>query len=84
MGNIGLGGSQAILVFFVLFLIVIATILYFRSRFNKISGSNLAEKHAGKSWKSPLEARNKYPDVNAFSMMRPCLLYTSPSPRDRG
>ena len=56
-------------------LIVIGVILFFRMKFKSKSESNLAEKYAGHAWKSPLEARSKYPDVNAFSFMRPFFLF---------
>jgi len=49
--------------FSVAFLVFIAL---WRRYFNRVSSSDLAEKYKDKQWKSPLEARNKYPDVNVF------------------
>jgi protein TonB len=56
-------------------LFVIGIIIFFRTRFNAASNSNLAEKYADTDWGSPLAARAKYPDVNAFKLRTPFLLY---------
>lgn len=37
-----------------------------RRYFDRLSENNLTEKYKDKQWNSPLEARNKYPDVNIF------------------
>ncbi|HMO38073.1 MAG TPA: TonB family protein [Saprospiraceae bacterium] len=37
-----------------------------RRYFDRMSERNLTEKYKDKQWSSPLEARNKYPDVNVF------------------
>ncbi len=50
---------------FILF-VIIGLSIWGRMYFSKKSGSNLTEKYKGKQWASPLEARNKYPDVNIF------------------
>jgi hypothetical protein len=75
MGDLELYGMTPFLLMGLLAIITIGIILFFRAAFNKRSEANLAEKYAGHTWKSPLEARNKYPDVNAFAFMRPFFLF---------
>ncbi|MFN7115397.1 MAG: energy transducer TonB [Saprospiraceae bacterium] len=49
-------------------LLIIATLITFGKRyFRNLSESDLTEKYKDKKWSSPLEARNKYPDVDVFS-----------------
>jgi protein TonB len=49
-------------------LFVIATLITLGKRyFKNLSETNLTEKYKNHKWSSPLEARNKYPDVNVFS-----------------
>lgn len=47
-------------------LFVGAAIVIGRVYMRRQSGSDLTEKYRGKRWSSPLEARNKYPDVDIF------------------
>lgn len=48
-------------------LMVIAGIIFFaRRHFDLKSREDLTAKYKGKRWPSPLDARNKYPDVNVF------------------
>ena len=49
-------------------LAVYAVILYGKHYFRKMSGQDLALKYKGQKWASPLQARNKYPDVDVFSL----------------
>lgn len=52
-------------------LVVLATlaIVYFGKRYyGSKATSDLAAKYKGKKWSSPLEGRNKYPDVDVFKM----------------
>ena len=56
--------------FILLLLIIFAGRFYFAKK----AESGLAEKYRGKKWKSPLDARNKYPDVDVFRK-RPLYLY---------
>ncbi len=52
-------------------LVVLATIaiVYFSKRYySSKATSDLATKYKGKKWSSPLEGRNKYPDVDVFKM----------------
>ena len=46
--------------------VILGLVMLGKFYFNRKSESNLTEKYQGKQWSSPLEARNKYPDVNIF------------------
>jgi len=59
-------GPQIIVGLAVLFVGILAIIFIGRMYFDKKSDSGLAGKYQDKKWKSPLEARDKYPDVNVF------------------
>jgi protein TonB len=48
------------------FVILLAIIFIGRAYFSRVSESGLTEKHNGKKWSSPLEARNKYPEVDVL------------------
>ena len=54
--------------------LTIAVIFLLRMSFRKAT-PNLTEKYKGVTWKSPLEARVKYPDVDPFSYYKPFLLW---------
>ncbi len=49
-------------------LVLIGIIFLFRSYYAKQMKSDLSKKYADKKWKSPLEARTKYPEVDVFKM----------------
>ena len=55
--------------------VVIGIIYFFRFRFKSASESDLKEKYADTNWSSPLASRAKNPDVNAFKLRTPFLLY---------
>jgi periplasmic protein TonB len=57
--------TLAVAVFFAAAAIV-ATILAFRAYMAAKEKQDLTAKYKGKQWKSPLEARAKYPDVDSF------------------
>lgn len=46
--------------------VVLGTIMAFRMYLKRKENQDLTDKYKGKQWKSPLEARAKYPDVDAF------------------
>ncbi len=52
-----------------------AMILVLRYLFNKRETINLTEKNKGRKWSSPLEGRNKYPEVDTFVLRNTFLNY---------
>jgi protein TonB len=46
--------------------VILLTIIAFRMYIQRKENQDLTAKYKGKQWKSPLEARAKYPDVDAF------------------
>jgi protein TonB len=52
-----------------------AMILVLRHLFNKRETINLTEKNKGRQWSSPLEGRNKYPEVDTFVLRNTFLNY---------
>ena len=74
MNDISLSGSMVVVSLLVLAAIVIGLIFFFRQYYRSKS-EGLTAKYADASWSSPLEARAKYPDVNAFSLSRPLFLF---------
>ena len=75
MGGIEFTGLTSALLILLLFIVMIAIILVMRNIFTSRTNSNLTEKYDGHQWKSPLDARNKYPDVNIFNLTRPIFLF---------
>jgi len=75
MGDISFTGSVSLMLILLLALIVIGIIVYFKRHFVKQRESNLTEKYKEHHWESPLAARNKYPDVDAFKHTRPLFLF---------
>ncbi len=61
-------GSLVVYVFLAVILFTVAMIFIVRSVYNKRANSDLTSKHAGTSFSSPLEGRNKYPEVDTFSL----------------
>ncbi len=64
--DINITGSTLAIFITGIFLIIIAVILFYRRYLNKHAAQNLTEKYKNKKWNSPLEAYDKYPDVNVF------------------
>jgi protein TonB len=66
--NVNLSFSSGLLTaaIFLAAVVVVGTILALRTYLRTKENQNLSEKYKGKQWKSPLEARVKYPDVDAF------------------
>src|SRR5680860_124540 len=54
--------------------LVIALIFIIRSIIKRKSAEDLTSKYQDHKWKSPLEGRAKYPDVDVFRMSLPFLL----------
>ncbi|MBI5917025.1 MAG: energy transducer TonB [Bacteroidetes bacterium] len=61
-------GSLIVYVGIAIVMLTIALIFIVRSTYVKRSNSNLAAKHEGKAFSSPLEGRTKYPDVDTFGL----------------
>ncbi len=57
-------------------IVITGMIAVLRRYYSAKSRSGLTEKYSGKVWSSPLEARNKYPDVNVFRL-QPLMLRAS-------
>ncbi|MCB0519068.1 MAG: energy transducer TonB [Saprospiraceae bacterium] len=55
--------------------VTVAIIVATRCFFNKQASINLTEKNRGRKWKSPLEGRNKYPEVDTFVLRNTFLNY---------
>ena len=133
--DIAIPGKTLVILIFGVMALIVAFIFFMKGRFTSSGNSDLRQAYADRPGKSPLEGRNKYPEVDAFKMSGtffnigllvalglailafswttyeelviipegaleldeeieiepprtaepppPCLLYTSPSPRDR-
>lgn len=69
--------SQVFLGFAGIVAMIFLAIYGARLYLSKVSASNLTEKYRGKVWSSPLEARNKYPDVDIFKYSATLLRFSS-------
>ena len=49
-------------------LVILGLIMFFRVLYARKSNQDLTSKYRGKKWRSPLQARNKYPDVDVFKL----------------
>jgi protein TonB len=68
-------GSVVWIAAIALIVFTVALIYIIRNVYNKRSGSDLTKVHAGKTFSSPLEGRNKYPEVDTFSLSGTLLNY---------
>lgn len=68
-GNVVVYALLAIVVFTVFLIFIVKNV------YNRRAGSDLTTKHAGTSFPSPLEGRNKYPEVDTFSLSGTFLNY---------
>jgi len=68
-------GSLVIAALALVILFTVGMIFFIRSVYNKRASSDLTSKHAGKTFPSPLEGRNKYPEVDTFSLSGTFLNY---------
>ncbi len=75
MGDIAFTGQISLLLILFLAMIVLGVIFYFRRYYKGKSSSDLTGTYKDHEWDSPLDARNKYPDVNAFRLSRPIFLF---------
>ena len=75
MSDLSLTGSSVLMGLIILLVLVVGFILIYKAKLRSAAGSNLKEKYADKTWKSPLESRSKYPDVNVFTLARPVWLF---------
>ncbi|MEO1627745.1 MAG: energy transducer TonB, partial [Bacteroidota bacterium] len=66
--DLALTGSSMLLAMIGLVIGIVALIFIMRNRFSGNDPDQLKDRYAGASFKSPLEGRNKYPDVDAFKM----------------
>ena len=73
--DISFPASTTLILFGVIVLLTIALVVFLRNYFKKKSESDLTEKYKDTVWSSPLEARHKYPDVNAFGISGPMFRY---------
>ncbi len=64
--NLSFTTTDMLMILGTVIVIIVGLIWFGRMYFNRQSEQNLTEKYRGKQWSSPLEARNKYPDVNIF------------------
>ncbi len=70
MEDFAVGSNLLYVALIAIVVVIVGLILLFRINMKNKSNSNLAEKYQDKKWSSPLEARNKYPDVNVFNFSR--------------
>jgi protein TonB len=74
MTGLEFSGSTVAMAVLGFFAITILTIFFLRSRF-KGQQDSLTEKYKDSTWKSPLHARTKYPEVDSFDYYRPFMLW---------
>lgn len=72
--NLELNGSHVLLVLAAAAVLILGLILLARVYIRTASHRDLSQKYAGHSWRSPLHARTKYPDVDS-AQFRPFALY---------
>lgn len=72
--DISITGTTFMIALFLIIAFIAGTILVLRNIFKTRADRGLAEKYQGKPTSSPLENRNKYEDVNVFSLSRTFLL----------
>jgi protein TonB len=68
-------GTVVGVAFLLVILLTVGIIFLVRSTYGKRASSDLTQKHAGKSFSSPLEGRTKYPEVDTFSLSGTFLNY---------
>lgn len=66
--DIAVTGKSLIIMVFALIALIVGFIFFMRNRFSSNANTDLSGKYQGHSWASPLEGRNKYPDVDAFKL----------------
>ncbi|HKK77727.1 MAG TPA: energy transducer TonB [Saprospiraceae bacterium] len=68
MTNLSFTSNQLVLGIVLGMATIFAIIFAFKWYYRHQSNSNLTTKYADKKWRSPLTARNKYPDVDVFKL----------------
>jgi protein TonB len=66
-----LSGTVVVVLLLLMVVFVIGLIFYMRYHFSKMAASNLTEKYRGHKFDSPVDARTKYPEVDAFAFSYP-------------
>ncbi len=68
-------GSLVVFALLAVIVFTVAMIIIVRTVYTRRSNSDLTSKHAGTNFPSPLEGRNKYPEVDTFSLSGTFLNY---------
>jgi len=71
MGQLSFTGTQLLLGMIAIFVLIVAAIFILRSVLSGKEPEALAEKYGSQSGGSPLTARNKYPEADAFKLSGP-------------
>lgn len=69
--ELAIPGKTLLLLIAGIVVLLIALIYFFRNNLSSKSNGQLTEKYSDKQWASPLQARNKYPDVDMLNMSGP-------------
>lgn len=70
-----ISGTTVRLIIIAILAITLLMVFLVRRFFQKQATINLTEKNKGRKWRSPLEGRNKYPEVDTFGMRHYFLEY---------
>ncbi len=71
MGQLAFTGTQLLIGMIAIFVLVVAAIFILRSLLSSKDPDSLAEKYREREGGSPLAARNKYPEADAFKLSGP-------------
>ena len=71
MGQLAFTGTQLLIGMIAIFVLVVAAIFILRSLLSSKDPDSLAEKYREREGGSPLTARNKYPEADAFKLSGP-------------
>ncbi len=63
-----ISGSLVLLISILIVVLTVVMIISVKAVYRRRSESNLTAKHASTTFGSPLEGRNKYPEVDTFSL----------------
>ena len=66
--NFSFASSHLLAALGVIIVLIVLAVFISRRYYAKLSESGLSEKYKNKKWASPLDARNKYPDVDVFRL----------------
>ena len=62
-----IGGSQLLMAVIGIILLVLGVIFFMRNRYRNSASADLAAMHRDRPLKSPLDSRNKYPEVEPLN-----------------